>query len=173
MHGRIAEPARMAAALLVLCALAALALACAPRAAAAAGEGDGPSLSTAVLREMNRARARHDRPPLRPLSTLARPARAHSGYLLGRGELSHESRDGSPFWTRLVAAGFPRRHAMGENLAMLYGCDAAAARLAVRLWMESPPHRANLLSRRFRWAGLGAASDEDCATTVITADYGG
>ena len=171
MHGRVLDPARMAAALLVLCAIVALALAWAPGGAAA--ETRGASLESAVLGEMNAVRARNGRSALRPLGTLARPARAHTRYLLSVGQLSHESRDGSPFWTRLVRAGFPKNRAMGENLVELGGCNGSTARLAVRLWMQSPDHRANLLSSRFRWAGLGAVSDGDCHTTVITADFGG
>ena len=172
MHGRIPDPARMAGILLVLCAITALALAWAPLPAASAVTR-GPSLESAVLSEMNLARARNKRAPLRAIDTLTRPARAHSRYLLSVGQLSHDSRDGSPFWTRLERAGFPRNRAMGENLVELGGCNASTARLAVRLWMQSPDHRVILLSPRFHWAGLGAASDGDCDTTVITADFGG
>jgi uncharacterized protein YkwD len=133
----------------------------------------GPSLESAVLAEMNQARARNHRAPLRLLDTLTRPAHAQSRYLLKAGLLSHDSPDGSPFWTRLERAGFPRTRAMGENLVELGGCNESTARLAVQLWMRSPAHRANMLSKRFHVTGLGAASSSDCDTTVITVDYGG
>jgi uncharacterized protein YkwD len=133
----------------------------------------GPSLESAVLAEMNLARARNHRAPLRMLDTLTRPARAQSRYLLRTGLLSHDSPDGSPFWTRLERAGFPGNRAMGENLVELGGCNESTARLAVQLWMQSPAHRANMLSKQFHLAGLGAASSADCDTTVITADLGG
>ncbi len=161
----------MARSLLAGAAIAALGSAWSPTPVSA--ETDGPSLASAVLREMNLARARNDRAPLRMLNTLTRPARAHSRYLLEAGFLSHDSRDGSPFWTRLERAGFPRNRPMGENLVELGGCDGSTARLAVKLWMQSPPHRANLLAKRFHVTGLGVATGAGCETTVITADYGG
>jgi uncharacterized protein YkwD len=170
MHGRIAALAMTALALAGL---------------GGTGTGDGGSavatpapppageVERALLAEMNRARARHDRPALRTIATLARPARAHSRVLLGRGLLTHDSPDGSPFWERLVDAGFPRNRAMAENLAMVPGCDAArVARQTVGMWLGSPGHRANLLNGRYRWAGSGAAISRDCRTVVITADYG-
>jgi uncharacterized protein YkwD len=140
---------------------------------AAAAPVRGPSLEAALLTEMNLARARNHRAPLRMLETLTRPARAHSRYLLRAGLFSHDSPDGSPFWTRLERAGFPRTRAMGENLLELGGCNDSTARLAVQLWMQSPEHRANMLSKKFRVTGLGVASSADCDITVITADFGG
>ena len=140
---------------------------------AVAAPVQGPSLESAVLAEMNQARARNHRAPLRMLDTLTRPARAQSRYLLRTGRLSHDSPDGSPFWTRLERAGFPRSRAMGENLVELGGCNESTARLAVQLWMQSPAHRANMLSKQFHLTGVGAASSADCDTTVITVDYGG
>jgi uncharacterized protein YkwD len=129
-------------------------------------------LERALVGQMNRVRAAHKRRALRPLATLRRPARAQSRYLLRIGELSHDSRDGSPFWTRLVAAGFPRNRFTGENLAMVSGCQRTAARRTVAMWMASPPHRANLLNPRFRWVGAGVAIGSGCSATYLTADYG-
>ena len=121
---------------------------------------------------MNLARARNNRAPMRMLNTLTRPARAHTRYLLNAGLLSHDSRDGSHFWTRLHRAGFSPSRATGENLVELGGCNESTARLAVKLWMKSPAHRANMLDSRFNVAGVGDASSTNCDTTVITADYG-
>jgi len=140
---------------------------------AAAAPVRGPSLESEVLSEMNLARARNHRAPLRMVDVLTRPARAQSRYLLRAGLLTHDSPDGSPFWIRLERAGFPRTRATGENLMELGGCNESTARLAVQLWMQSPAHRANMLSKQFHVAGLGVASSADCDRTVITADLGG
>jgi uncharacterized protein YkwD len=130
-------------------------------------------IETALVVAMNRVRTAHNRVPLRVVATLTRPARSHSRYLVAARMLDHDSSNGSPFWTRLVAAGFPRDHRMAENLAQVSGCGADAARRTVAMWMNSPAHRANLLNRHMRWIGAGAASSSGCGRTVLTADFGG
>lgn len=130
------------------------------------------AMEATLLDAMNDVRVSRGREPLRPVATLRRAARGHSSYLLRIGVLDHDGRDGSPFWTRIVAAGFPRGRSLGENLAMIPGCSPAAARRVVALWMGSPGHRANLLNPRFRWVGTGVAAAPDCAEAFITADYG-
>jgi uncharacterized protein YkwD len=139
---------------------------------AAAAPVTAPTIESAVLREMNIARANNHRAPLRMLNTLTRPARAQSRYLRKAGLLSHDSRDGTHFRTRLERAGFPRTHSMGENLVELGGCNKSTARLAVQLWMHSRAHRANLLDKRFHVTGVGVSFSANCDVTVITADYG-
>ncbi len=136
-------------------------------------EALGPGrIESALVAEMNRARAERGRKPLRMSATLRRPARAQSRYLLATGQLTHDGPDGSPFWTRLVDAGFPRNRWMAENLAELGGCDTSTARRTVRMWMNSPGHRANLLNPRYRWVGVGSASAGGCDITLLTADFG-
>lgn len=145
----------------------------APAQAEAASAGRSPA-EQALLTAVNEARADAGLPGLRPLWVLARPARAHSIHMSRTDSLDHDGADGRPFWVRLVAAGFPRNRWMGENLAMAPGCDLAAAREVVQLWLDSPGHRANLLSQRFRHLGTGVASNgPDCAMTAFTADFGG
>jgi uncharacterized protein YkwD len=131
-----------------------------------------PRIETALVAEMNRVRAQRDRAPLRMSSTLRRPARGQSRWLLATGQLTHDGPDGSPFWTRLVDAGYPKISWMAEYLAQLGGCDAATARRTVQMWMDSPGHRTNLLNPRYRWVGVGVAVDAGCHTTLVTADYG-
>jgi uncharacterized protein YkwD len=140
-----------------------------PGSAKALGPG---RIEAALLVEMNAVRVARGRAPLRMSATLRRPARAQSRYLLRTGQLTHEGPDGAPFWTRLVEAGYPRNRWMAENLAELGGCDRTTARRTVRMWMDSPGHRANLLNRRYRWVGVGSASAGGCDVTVVTADYG-
>jgi uncharacterized protein YkwD len=62
---------------------------------------------------------------------------------------------------------------MGENLALMPGCDLEGPEATVQLWLASPRHRANLLSRRFRIVGAGVADEAGCARSVYTADFGG
>jgi uncharacterized protein YkwD len=62
---------------------------------------------------------------------------------------------------------------MGESLARLPGCDPAGSEQVVQLWLASPSHRENLLSREFRVVGVGIAGDADCNRSVFSADFGG
>ena len=167
MHGRTA----------VLATMAAVVFACGTPSTGAATKATPAVLTpgqieTALVVAVNRARTANGRVPLRVVATLARPARGQSRYLVAARTLDHDSPDGSPFWTRLVAAGFPRDHLMAENLALTSGCGPDAARRTVAMWMNSRAHRTNLLNPRMRWVGAGAASSSGCATTVLTADFG-
>jgi uncharacterized protein YkwD len=127
----------------------------------------------ALLAAINAARSARHLPALRLSPALGHAARAHSASLLRAGRLEHEGPGGAPFWTRLVEAGYPSQRPMAENLAMVPGCGGASARSAVQMWLQSPPHRANMLSRRYRWLGPGAAFSESCRTVIYTADFGG
>ncbi|HWH13331.1 MAG TPA: CAP domain-containing protein [Miltoncostaeaceae bacterium] len=152
-------------------ALAALALA-----AGTAGPASARPLAAfeaALVRETNAVRADAGLRPLRRVTVLARPARAHSRFLERSGRFQHEGVDGSPFWRRLVAAGFPRHRRMAENIAQVGGCDPAAAADVVRMWLQSPPHRRNLLDPRLRVTGTGAWASSGCGAVYVTADYGG
>jgi uncharacterized protein YkwD len=127
----------------------------------------------ALVAGINAVRARHRLAPLRRVAALTRPARAHSRDLVARRAFTHDSANGSPFSTRLVAAGFPRRRAMAENIAQVPARGTRAARVALRMWMASPPHRANILNRRMRVIGVGFAIRTGRSATVVTADFGG
>lgn len=141
--------------------------------ATAAPATPAAQMERALVAEMNEVRADHGRSPLRRVSTLTRAARGHSRGMAARGVLTHDGPTGRPFWTRVVAAGYPRDRAMAENIAQVPRCGVAAARLTVRLWMNSPAHRANLLSRRYRTVGAGVACAPRRGLAMVTADYGG
>ena len=137
----------------------------------AAPPGHSPA-ERSLLVAMNAARSAHRLPPLRLSPLLSAPARSHSASLATARSLDHDGPNGEPFWARLVEAGFARTKWMGENLALVPTCRDSAGEV-VRMWLRSPGHRANLLSRRFRVVGAGVVSAEDCETTVFTADFGG
>lgn len=126
-----------------------------------------------LLVEMNVARAQHNLSPLRHSQVLTRPARQHSAYLARAGTLDHDGADGTPFYARLYRAGFSRRKAVGENLGMSSGCATDLARTMVKMWLDSPGHRANLLSKRFKVVGLAVVTAPDCSNTVYATDFGG
>ncbi|MDX6646749.1 MAG: hypothetical protein QOK40_2476 [Miltoncostaeaceae bacterium] len=167
MHGR-----RLAA-LAPALALAAIAAVPAASGMAVTGATAPSGVERALVSAINAARSAHHLPALRLSPALARSARAHSASLLRAGRLEHEGPGGAPFWKRLVEAGYPSRRPMAENLALVPGCGAATAATAVRMWLQSPGHRTNMLSPRYRWVGPGAALSQSCGSAVYTADFGG
>ncbi len=96
------------------------------------------------------------------------------------GYFAHESADGSVFWQRIKAYYSSSGHsywAVGENL--VWASPNLTAKRAVKMWMNSPPHRANLLSAKWREIGLSAMYAPDApgeyqnqAATIVTADFG-
>ena len=137
-------------------------------------------LSAAVLAQMNAVRRAHGLAPLRSSSPLAAAATQHSGEMARVGYFSHNSADGSSFWRRVIrfySRGRYRYWAVGENL--LWSSPDVGAAAAVRMWMQSPEHRANLLGRRWREVGVSAVHVDSApgvyggrAVTIVTADFG-
>jgi uncharacterized protein YkwD len=96
------------------------------------------------------------------------------------GYFSHNSANGASFSSR-IGWFYPLRgfHSwtVGENL--VWGAPDIGAFRAFRLWLGSPPHRANLLSPRWREVGIVAMHSTRAPglyggrpATVVTADFG-
>ena len=122
----------------------------------------------ALLRAVNATRTAHHLRPLRLDARLQRAARAHTVEMLRGDYFSH-----GDFYGRMVR--FHLTGSLGENLAWGSG-SYARARSVVRMWLQSPPHRKNLLRPGYRRLGLGIATGSFQGTrgaTVVTADFGG
>jgi uncharacterized protein YkwD len=151
----------------------------APPAQAGATSGVA-ELEAAIVSRINSVRQARGLAPLRTNRRLAAAADFHSRDMGRRGYFQHASADGTPFWRRIrrfySARGF-RSWTVGENL--LWATDRFGARLAVREWMKSRPHRRNILSRAWREIGIGAAyfasapgEYEGRSVTIVTTDFG-
>ncbi len=105
-----------------------------------------------VLRVMNERRAHSSLKPLSADDRLMRAANDRMRHMEEESYWAHSSPDGlSPFsWVTLRSYEFL---SVGENLAC--GFDTAA--VLVEAWMESPGHRANILSNDY----------EDCGIAII------
>lgn len=138
------------------------------------------ALEVAVLSEVNALRARHKLAPLRLNNRLAAAADAHSAAMANHGFFAHESSDGSAFWKRVRRFYGDRGFgywSVGENL--LWSSPSIDAADAVQMWLDSPPHRKNLLKRGWREIGLSAVHVpsapgvyEGLEVTILTADFG-
>lgn len=150
----------------------------AARVPAAQSGAAAPVLSAverAVLERINAVRGRHGLRVLRVSRELTAAARHHSSEMVRRGFFAHNSANGSSFDRRIRR--FYRFRSAGENIA--YGCPDLSASQALELWMNSPPHRRNILDGRWREIGIGtvhAASApgeyEGDPATVVTTDFG-
>jgi len=116
----------------------------------------------AVVRLINSYRARNGVPSLLVGPGITRAAQAHSEDMARRGYFDHGA-----FVTRLRRFGV-RAPYVGENIAS--GTRPLAPAAIVRMWIQSPPHRENLLDRGFRRLGVGLAGG---VTLMATADFAG
>lgn len=108
----------------------------------------------------NEVRAKNGFPPLSWDSELARMARAHSEKMARGGFFGHDTPAGLRLKDRARAAGIRHFKVLGENIAYNQGVDDPGA-FAVQRWMISSVHRANILSREFRAAGIGSFVTRD------------
>jgi len=119
---------------------------------AAADRGNLDRSERKVIRIVNRIRTHNGLRRLRASRRLAKASNEHTGDMLRRDFLSHASSDGTAMCDR-VRRFTGRKAWVGESIAAISG--RATARRAVRMWMESPPHRAVLLSPSGRRVGVG------------------
>jgi uncharacterized protein YkwD len=137
-------------------------------------------LESQVLVELNGIRRAHGLEPLRISRPLTAAADAHSRSMGTYGFFTHESRDGSEFWRRVKRFYGPTDGGMwsvGENL--LWSTTGISATKSVDLWMESPGHRKNILTARWREIGLSAVTVSDAPgvfgghdVVIMTTDFG-
>lgn len=118
--------------------------------------------------------------PKQPLAynpSLGRAARAHSQWMLSRGQLSHIGDGGTTADQRMALAGyvFEPPWAWAENLGWTIAAgEGAAAELHAGLFLDAGTpervHRLNLLDERWREIGVGIASGSS-ESTYLTQDF--
>jgi uncharacterized protein YkwD len=129
--------------------------ACAGASAAAASQSVSQHRA-AVLCLVNTQRARRGLPPLRASRLLTAAAQRHSRDMVTRRFFAHESLNGATVRDRVARTGYLRgRWSLGENIGWMSAPSAAGI---VQAWMHSSGHRAMILHRAFREAGVGVAA---------------
>jgi uncharacterized protein YkwD len=138
------------------------------------------ALERGVVAEMNALRRRHGLPALRSSAQLGEAAAAHATAMAHGGFFSHTSSDGTAFWKRVQRFYGPKGFgywSVGENL--LWSSPTIDARRAVQMWLDSPPHRKNMLTAAWREVGLAAVTVDTAPgvfnglpVTIVTADFG-
>ena len=156
--------------------------------APASARNDGPisasssvtALEAAVLSNVNQIRAQHGLRALKFSNRLSAAANQQSESMGAKGFFGHNSADGTAFWKRIRRYYTDRNYrywSVGENL--LWSSPDVDAAQALDMWMKSPEHRANLLSKRWREIGLSAihvqaapGAFQGLDVTIVTADFG-
>ena len=138
------------------------------------------ALELDVVARINAQRGARGLRPLRISRGLDAAAAFHSREMGSQGFFEHESVNGTPFWKR-IARFYPMggrgSWTVGENI--FWESPDSSAASAVREWMASPPHRANILASEWREVGIGAVHFATArgayggrSVTIVTADFG-
>ena len=120
-----------------------------------------PTVEAVTLCLLNDERRQAGRSALRSNGKLALAAERHAEDMGAQGYFAHDSLDGRSFLERIKAAGYlagrPASWSVGENIAWGNGRLATPSQI-VEAWMDSPGHKRNILSSKFREIGLGLAT---------------
>lgn len=117
------------------------------------GAGGGASASSSGT--MARIREAQGLSVLSADSRLEQAALQQAHYMAGSGKMNHTTGFGKGFSARVKSNGI--RGAAAENIAE----GRMDATRAIDMWMNSPPHRRNMLDARFTRFGLAWASRPD------------
>jgi uncharacterized protein YkwD len=105
-----------------------------------------------VVAAVNSARAKAHVPPLKVNPALSAAAQRKADDMAARGYFSHTTPDGKKPWDFMAQAGY-KYSAAGENLAK----DVTDVAQLMKLWMNSPGHKQNILSKEYTETGVGVA----------------
>lgn len=132
-----------------------------PMASATPAQVEREPVVDATLCLINQERDQRGLAPLRDSPRLSDAAQAHAKDMARRNYFSHTSLSGASFVDRIRRTGYlqnVRSWQAAENIAWGTG-KLASPKAIVRSWMNSPGHRANILSASLREIGIGVAKD--------------
>ena len=134
-------------------------------------------VSQATVCLLNNERLARGLAPVAQVDGLSRPSLAYSARMVAEGFFAHESPDGGTLTDRLVTANYIEREGswtVGENIAWGQGHLATPRSITVA-WMNSPGHKANILTAGYDEIGigvvLGTPGDTSWGATYTT-DFG-
>jgi uncharacterized protein YkwD len=121
---------------------------------------DIEQLERQIFEKVNQERRALGLEALQLNDRLNHAAQLHSRDMAERQYVGHTNPDGYSFVDRVRLAGVRNAHEMAENVGRHRTKSDPAARM-VRMWMDSPGHRSNIVNPRFRYTGLGVARTAD------------
>lgn len=123
-----------------------------------------------LLEGTNNERSSNGKTALSLNSKLNQAAQAKANDMVARNYWSHNTPEGNPPWIFIDQTGYNYNKA-GENLA--YGFMSSSDTVAG--WMNSPPHRDNMLDSAFTEVGFGFTNSDDFQgtgpQTIVVAMY--
>ena len=150
------RPTRGARAVLLLVLLTFLGAPVALAAMATAADASVPSMESQLLALTNSDRARAGLAPLASSSTLVSIARSWSAHMASTGQLVHDPS---------LASKVSGWSSLGENIGYAYSASQAES-----MFMNSAPHRANILKASYNRVGIGISRDAK-GTYWFTIDF--
>jgi uncharacterized protein YkwD len=128
---------------------------------------------------INDERTSHGLRPVTSNADLHQAALSHSNEMIAESYFEHTSPQGLTFIDRIDATGYmhaARSWVVGENLVWGTG-PLSTPQALVTAWMNSPPHRENLLRPSFREIGIAAVagtpqSKSDQTGVTVSSEYG-
>ena len=135
-------------------------------------------VSDVIFCLMNAMRANAGLPALTQQDQLAQASVGHSQDMVANKYFAHDALDGRDVVARLKAVAYipaSGQWVVGENLAWGSG-TLGTPKALVNAWMNSPPHRENLLATDYREVGLGVVYGTPNAQApdgvTVTTDFG-
>lgn len=119
--------------------------------------GGGAGASASATSIMNGYRAANGLSALSPDPQLEKAALEQAGYMAGAGRMAHTTGRGKDFASRVKGNGIAG--AAAENIAE----GRMDLTRLFAMWMNSPPHRRNMLDPRFTRFGLAYVRDGEKA----------
>ena len=118
-----------------------------------------------IHRATNAERGARHKKPVRRDRLLDAIAQAHAADMARRGYFAHRSPNGTTDTDRALAIGYPHKWEgtgcvwIMDNIWKMQGgrCGRGLARAAIRSWLGSSGHRANMLDSRHVRLGVGVA----------------
>jgi uncharacterized protein YkwD len=136
----------------------------APAAPAPSGGCGMDGISSAELGALNADRAANGLPGLAPSGQLTCLAQSWSQHMAATNSFGHQN-----LGAILASPGYQNFNTLGENI--LQGPASISASDMNTAWVNSPEHRANILSGAYRWVGIGVGYAN--GQVWATEDFGG
>ena len=119
----------------------------------------------------NQARAKEGVGPLTLNDQLSNSAHADADYMFAKNYWAHIAPDGTTPWEFIKTSGYSYVFA-GQNLARGYNTSSDV----INAWLESPDHRANMLSKNYEDVGFAVEKGNltgESDTVLVVEMFGG